>query len=256
MEVSHRTGKKYEKQKKDIDTLMDNSIKPYPFLKDSSIEKESLNLLDSYSQDIGEKIIPPIPVFDIIEYLGYDIDFPDDGIYSDKNFLGGLLISEKIVQINENLNGQEGRMNFTAAHETGHIVLHAPTYIEQMSGQQLEFELKDESNIICRKDEGFEGTKKAPEEWQADKFAAYLLMPTKEVKRTFFKARRRPIDLSKRRLLDLIRKPRPIRQRGIWIADRIIKTGNFVNVSKLAMLNRLIGLGLVRGIGYQKLIGV
>ena len=52
MEVSHRTGKKYEKQKKDIDTLMDNSIKPYPFLKDSSIEKESLNLLDSYSQDI------------------------------------------------------------------------------------------------------------------------------------------------------------------------------------------------------------
>ncbi len=59
MEVSHRTGKKYEKQKKDIDTLVDNSIKPYPFLKDSSIEKESLNLLDSYSQDIGEKINPP-----------------------------------------------------------------------------------------------------------------------------------------------------------------------------------------------------
>ncbi len=225
---------------------MDNPIKPYPFLKDSSIEKESLNLLDSYSQDIGEKIIPPIPVFDIIEYLGYDIDFPNDGIYSDKNFLGGLLISEKIVQINENLNGQEGRMNFTAAHEIGHIRLHVPLIIKQ----------KAKENILCRKDDGFEGIKKDPREWQADTFAACLLMPTQAVRSAFFKTRRKPVDLSKKKLLDLIRRPRPIRQKGIWMADRIIKTGNFVNVSKLAMLNRLIGLGLVRGIGYQKLIGV
>ena len=251
MEVSHRTGKKYEKQKKDIDTLMDNPIKPYPFLKDSSIEKESLNLLDSYSQDIGEKIIPPIPVFDIIEYLGYDIDFLDDGIYSDKNFLGGLLISEKIVQINENLNGQEGRMNFTAAHETGHIVLHAPTYIEQMSGQQLEFELKDESNIICRKDEGFEGTKKAPEEWQADKFAAYLLMPSAKIKKAFFKICSGPVNVRKKRLMEMFF-PKPPILKAYRLAENVMRVGNFSNVSKMAMLNRLIGMRLINGLSYQK----
>ena len=52
-----------------------------------------------------------------------------------------------MVVINENLEGQEGRMNFTAAHEIGHIILHAS--------------LKDKTHgILCRKDEGFDGNKK------------------------------------------------------------------------------------------------
>ena len=32
----------------------------------------------------------------------------------------------------------------------------------------------------------------------------------------------------------------------------MIEAGNFTNVSKLAMVNRLIGMGLIKGLQYQK----
>ena len=95
--------------------------KPYPYLKNSTIEKESMKLLNSFSKQSGQTLSAPVPVFDIIEYLGYDINFRKDGIYKDKNILGGLQIADKTVEINENISGHEGRMNFTAAHEIGHM---------------------------------------------------------------------------------------------------------------------------------------
>ena len=48
--------------------------KKYPFLKSSTIEKESINLLNAFNKKIGKKLAAPVPVFDIIEYLGYDVD--------------------------------------------------------------------------------------------------------------------------------------------------------------------------------------
>ena len=144
----------------------------YPYLKNSTIEKESMNLLSDFYQQSDEKLSAPVPVFDIIEYLGYDVDFRKDGIYKDKNLLGGTLIDKKTIEINENLSDHEGRMHFTAAHEVGHIVLHVPLY-KQKNQKDV-----SENKIISRKDSGFEGNKKNPEEWQADKFAAYLLMPS------------------------------------------------------------------------------
>ena len=83
-------------------------------------------------------------------------------------------------------------------------------------------------------------------------FAAYLLMPSKEVRSSFFRMNKKPFDLSKKRFLDLFRKRQTKRQKGVRIANKIIEIGNFENVSRLAMLNRLIGLGLIRGLGYQK----
>ena len=84
--------------------------------------------MGDFSNKTGHKLSAPIPVFDIIEYLGYDVDFRKDGIYEDKNLLGGTLIDQKTIEINENLSDHEGRMNFTAAHEVGHIILHVPFY--------------------------------------------------------------------------------------------------------------------------------
>ena len=83
---------------------MENKKRDYPFLKESSIEDESSKLLNAFAKEKGNNIQAPIPVFDIIEYLGYDIDFRTDGIYQDENILGGLLISKKMVEINENLS--------------------------------------------------------------------------------------------------------------------------------------------------------
>ena len=219
----------------------------YPYLKNSTIEKESKKLLRDFSNNTGHKLFAPIPVFDIIEYLGYDVDFRKDGIYEDKNLLGGTLIDQKTIEINENLSEHEGRMNFTAAHEVGHIILHVPFYNEK-HGKDV-----SEHKIISRKDGGFEGTKKEPEEWQADKFAAFLLMPSELIKKAFFKNYKRPVNVRKRRLLEIFF-PKPAFVKGYAIAKEIIRVGKFDNVSKMAMLNRLIGMRLVKGLSYQKSI--
>jgi len=219
----------------------------YPYLKNSTIEKESKKLLGDFNNKTGHKLSAPIPVFDIIEYLGYDVDFRKDGIYEDKNLLGGTIIDQKTIEINENLSDHEGRMNFTAAHEVGHIILHVPFYNEK-HGKDV-----SEHKIISRKDGGFEGTKKEPEEWQADKFAAFLLMPSELIKKAFFNNYKRPVNIRKRRFLEIFF-PKPAFVKGYAIAKEIIREGKFDNVSKMAMLNRLIGMRLVKGLSYQKSI--
>ena len=223
---------------------MSNNKKPYPYLKNSTIEKESVKLLNSFSKDNGRTLSAPVPVFDIIEHLGYDVNFKKDGIYKDKNILGGLRIADKTVEINENISDHEGRMNFTAAHETGHIVLHAPLYIEQEKTEQLEIDM-------CRSDAGFDGDKKKPEEFQADKFAAYLLMPSTLVKNAFYKYYKKPINVRRKSLMQFLF-PKPAFVKGYRIAEKVIENGKFDNVSKMAMLNRLIGMRLVKGLSYQK----
>ena len=219
----------------------------YPYLKNSTIEKESKKLLGDFNNKTGHKLSAPIPVFDIIEYLGYDVDFRKDGIYEDKNLLGGTIIDQKTIEINENLSDHEGRMNFTAAHEVGHIILHVPFY-NAKHGKDV-----SEHKIISRKDGGFEGTKKEPEEWQADKFAALLLMPSELIKKAFFKNYKRPVNIRKRRFLEIFF-PKPAFVKGYRIAAEVIRSGKFDNVSKMAMLNRLIGMRLVKGLSYQKSI--
>ena len=226
----------------------------YPYLKNSTIEKESVRLLDTFSEHTGQKVSAPVPVFEIIEHLGYDVDFRKDGIYEDKNILGGLRIAEKKVEINENLSDHEGRMNFTAAHETGHIVLHVPLYKSEMSVSQMEIGNNDSQNdILCRKDAGFEGNKKEPEEWQADKFAAFLLMPSSLVKKAFHKNYNKPVNVRRKSILQIFF-PKPTFVKGYRIAEEVIRDGKFDNVSKMAMLNRLIGMRLVKGLSYQKSI--
>ena len=219
----------------------------YPYLKNSTIEKESKKLLGDFNNKTGHKLSAPIPVFDIIEYLGYDVDFRKDGIYEDKNRLGGTLIDQKTIEINENLSDHEGRMNFTAAHEVGHIILHVPFYNEK-HGKDV-----SEHKIISRKDGGFEGTKKEPEEWQADKFAAFLLMPSVLVKKAFHKNYNKPVNVRRKSILQIFF-PKPAFVKGYRIAEEVIRSGKFDNVSKMAMLNRLIGMRLVKGLSYQKSI--
>ena len=233
---------------------MTAKAKQYPYLKNSTIEKESVRLLDTFSEHTGQKVSAPVPVFEIIEHLGYDVDFRKDGIYEDKNILGGLRIAEKKVEINENLSDHEGRMNFTAAHETGHIVLHVPLYKSEMSVSQMEIGNNDSQNdILCRKDAGFEGNKKEPEEWQADKFAAFLLMPSSLVKKAFHKNYNKPVNVRRKSILQIFF-PKPTFVKGYRIAEEVIRDGKFDNVSKMAMLNRLIGMRLVKGLSYQKSI--
>jgi len=214
----------------------------FPKLTDKQIEAKSLELIKAYKDATGKWVNTPMPVFEMIEYLGYDVDFRKDGIYEDLNLLGGLCIPEKVIEINENLSHQEGRMNFTAAHEIGHIILHVPV---------IEKAEESEKMILCRETISEPKSKKELIEIQADKFAAYLLMPTTRVKGTFFQLNKKPLDVKKPSLKDLVYRRSP-KRKAYLLTENILRKGRFENVSKKAMMNRLIGLGLIRNLPYQK----
>ena len=226
---------------------MYKSLKDVPYLKNNEIENKSNQIINEYFKSINKKIEMPIPVFDIVEYLGYDLDFRCDGIYSDTNILGGLIIDDKRIELNEILTKQEGRMNFTVAHEIGHIILHLPLFLNEKN------KIFQRKNILCRKDQGIYGNNKKLIEIHADKFASYLIMPSDKVLNTFNRLYKKPIHIEKekRSFIDILFKRK--KDNNIYtIARKMIESGNFLNVSKLAMINRLIGLKMIRGLAFQK----
>ena len=72
------------------------------------------------------------------------------------------------------------------------------------------------------------------------------------MKIAFFTLRKKPIKMTDHRFFGLLKKKRSKRERALFVSDKIRVQGGFDNVSKLAFLNRLIGMGLGRGISYQK----
>jgi hypothetical protein len=76
-------------------------------------------------------------------------------------------------------------------------------------------------------------------------------MPTAMVKKAFFQTQKRSVNVRRKSLLEIIFPKSPIRK-AYQLAESVIQAGKFSNVSKMAMLNRLIGLRLVRGLSFQK----
>ena len=127
----------------------------------------------------GYQVGPPIPVEDIIErYLEIGISIEDlEERLGKEDVLGATYVNSRMICINEKLldDKAEGRLIFTCAHEAGHWVLHRRfVSVAGRSEGQSDY-------IICRAKNARE-----PIEWQADYFAACLLMPEKDVKDTFF----------------------------------------------------------------------
>ena len=202
------------------------------------IESRSLDLLSSYKSDKGIELGNYIDPIDILEYLGYDIDYVR-GKYPSKGesaVYGALDTDRKVVEINHDVSFNEGMENFTLAHEIGHIILHTDGKKQNRSGNTC--------SII-------DNDQRSSDEEDADRFAAYLLMPTENIKQVFKRVQGRPLYLKKKPSFFLLKKGSR-RKSAIVFADKIIKEGGFTNVSKLAMVNRLIGMGLIRGLRYQK----
>ncbi len=216
------------------------------FIHEKDIEFKSIKLIDRYEKKLGKNITPPIPVMEMVEFLGYDYDFRSDGIYEDLDVLGGINIDEKKIEINEHITTQEGRMFFTFGHEIGHDQLHVPLLLAERAQMSLFSHSKYELNILCRKG----ADNNDPIEWQANKFASYLLMPTEFVKRVFMKIKSHPINVMDAYKKDIF--PVPADEYAKYIAEEVIENGHFENVSKMAMTNRLIGMGLIQGVEYQK----
>ena len=154
-----------------------------PYLRESQIEREAQVLLSQYCIAAGSELSAPIPVEKLLEQhlrlsLGFDdlharfgvpqgVDGPD--------VLGALLVECREVLVHETLDPdtrpfEEGRFRFTLAHEVGHWQLHRNVIA---SGEgQLGLCDQPAPPIICLRSQA-----KERHEWQADKFAAHLLMP-------------------------------------------------------------------------------
>ena len=197
---------------------------PYPELSDAVIEKLANRLHAEYLAHNAIPLKLPVPVEEIAEqFLGYEIDFSETGIFSDPDILGGIDFERNKIYVNASVADHDGRYSFTVAHELGHHVLHRDHYLESHGA--------DDEKILCRM------TGRKPQiEMEADRFAAALLIPSDNVSKA---------------VAGRARKIRTIGQARALASDLITKSG-FSNVSNSAMINRLKDLDfLPSGIPYQ-----
>ncbi len=180
-----------------------------------------------FSANNENSITLPVPVEDIAEhYLGYQIDFVNEGLFSDPEILGGIDFAENKIYVNASVEEHDGRYAFTIAHEIGHHVLHRDAYLKE--------NLDGGKEILCR-----DARDKPRIELEADRFAAALLMPAQSV----------------RDILSQVNSSQKVKTIGQarGLASKIIKEGELNNVSNTAMVNRLIDLKVISDyIGYQK----
>ena len=158
-----------------------------PFLHKDAIVHDALSLLADYEQARGVRLVPPIPIEDIIEkHLKLTLEFDDmharHGIPrpapGETDILGaiygnGSIFIDETLDPDENPS-KEGRYRFTLAHEGGgHWRLHQHLIVQE--GEQVSlFDDASGPDFLCRSSEA-----KRREEWQADFYAACLLMPAR-----------------------------------------------------------------------------
>jgi len=211
-----------------------------PWIPKERIEHSALGIIADYQDMIGHTISPPIPVEDIIErYLEVNLSFEDlEEKLGMEDVLGATFIKLRLICINEKLleNKSEGRLIFTCAHEIGHWVLHRQFI--NVAGRSD----PQKNGIVCRIKNS-----RHPIEWQADYFAACLLMPEKETINAF-----RKVCGTEALVVNNVQSSfgstslyiDPCIENWPYIAAMVCEAGGF-NVSKQAMIIRLMGLGLL-----------
>lgn len=214
-----------------------------PFLRPSELDHITTEVLRKYSAWKGAPARPPIDVDEIVEGL-LDLDFEVldlRGHLGMPDVLGATWLDDGRICVDESLEGKEGRFAFTVAHEVGHWVIHKPV-IEMDRVTLPLFASKPDAEpkpaIVCRT-----RAYKQPAEWQADQFAARLLMPPSDV-RTVMRALHgnEPQVLKD---LEAHRQGGTIDPALRTLADGVIADGKFTNVSNEAMCYRLLDLKLV-----------
>jgi len=142
---------------------------------------------------------PPVPVERIAERCGLDVRYaPMDGDLS-----GALIHNGNEVYIGVNSLQSRNRRRFTIAHELGHFVLHEGIYVDK------------DFRINWR--DGNSSKAVNPEEMEANRFAAELLMPTDLLVR----------DIESLRRVDLAALDPLARRYGVSSHAMKIRLGNF-----------------------------
>jgi hypothetical protein len=157
------------------------------FMQPQEFEDEAIQLLAEYGNKHGLVTAPPIPIDEIVElYLELNLEFLDmQAEFGVDDIHGALWVNDRRVGVDIGLDPAEnpsrlGRYHFTLAHETGHWRLHRQLFFRNANQLSLMPEDKPRPEYICRSSD------KTPIEYQADQFAACLLMPKEMVKREWF----------------------------------------------------------------------
>ncbi len=211
------------------------------WLSREDIASSARRLLDEYETRLGRPVEPPIPVEDIVErHLGLTLAYEDlEEKLGVAGVLGATWVKSRRISLHLPAQGgpSEGRLAFTCAHEVGHWVLHR-LYVEAAPRFQ-----GGAAPVICRSRDA-----RRPIEWQADYFAACLLMPGERVAEAFEAAcgsRSLMLRNVKRRIRGTSLLIEPCVENWPHIAERVAGEGGFDNVSRQAMVIRLQELGLL-----------
>ena len=220
------------------------------YLSEEEIETATLATLGSYGRRFGEVSAPPVPVEEILECdLELDFGFEDLAAAGfGKDALGAMWAVERRVRVDSSLDptefpAKEGRYRFTVGHEVGHWQLHRHLFLASV-GQDPLFGASPVPSVVCRA--GL--TRKPPIEWQADAFAARLLMPRHMVTLAWEESRGAPDPLFLERQARSASSDR--RRFGTDPAEEMAyELSRVFRVSAQAMKIRLGDLGLLRDHG-------
>lgn len=145
-----------------------------PYLTREKIEADATHLLQDAHSASKIQYDPPIDVESIVElYLKLELELVN---IIDNNIFGALDVKNGIVKINAAFDPHgnrkfEGLYHYTLGHEVGHFVEHVPLLHEN-----------EVDAVLCRSSQAY-----IPIEWQANYFAACLLMPSDLVVKAFVK---------------------------------------------------------------------
>ena len=152
------------------------------WMKPAVIEANAGKLLDEYMARFGVIASPPIPIEHLIEaHLELTIDWDDVPASADGVILACIDPRTRTLRMNasqrRHFEDYIGTESFTFAHEAGHWRLH----ICEGEGTQLGLFDDIQSEVfLCRG--CAKGKPRDRLEWQADRFAAAMLMPPNMVR--------------------------------------------------------------------------
>jgi Zn-dependent peptidase ImmA (M78 family) len=135
-------------------------------VKRSAIEARARGLLEDHG--LLDMAVDPIRLANALGVKVYNAKFGDDSIH------GLLAVREGRPSIYVNADHAPVRKRFTVAHELGHLVLH-------LIGGDKEF-IDNADNFRTPIDPEATWTPERRQEWEANAFAAALLMPEKLIR--------------------------------------------------------------------------
>lgn len=153
-----------------------------PYLHVKQIEAEADLLIEEYSERFELIAVPPVPVDELAElHLQLTLEYLDMGsLFPQAEVHGAIWFQEGRVGIDHSLDpdthpSKRGRYHFTLAHEVGHWRLHRQHYTSNTRERRLFDDGRVRPDVVCRSGDT------QPVEFQANSFAAHLLMPRKLV---------------------------------------------------------------------------